>query len=162
MRSGIGFDVHPFDPDRPLVLGGVRIADSPGLAGHSDADVVCHAVADAVLGAAGMGDIGTHFPDTDEHWEGASSLDLLRRIAEMVDEIGYSVLCVDCTVLLEAPRIAPHVAEMRARIAGALGIGPGDVNVKATTTEGLGTVGRREGAACMAVASLLPSGGGGR
>lgn len=160
MRAGIGFDVHRFDPQRPLILGGVRIPDGPGLGGHSDADVICHAVADAVLGAAGLGDIGTHFPDSDPRWKDTAGTDLLRRVASLVAEVGYKVFSVDATVLLEAPRVAPYVAEMRAHIAGALGVGPGDVNVKATTTEGLGTVGRKEGAACMAVASLLPGSGG--
>jgi len=158
LRAGIGFDVHRFDETRPLMLGGVRIPEAAGLSGHSDADVICHALADAVLGAAGLGDIGTHFPDTDPQWAGASGIDLLQRVATLAREVGYAVFSVDATLLLEWPKVAPHVAEMRARIAAALGIGPGDVNVKATTTEGLGTVGRREGAACMAVASLLPAG----
>lgn len=152
MRAGIGFDVHRFDPARPLVLGGVEIPDSPGLAGHSDADVVCHAVADAVLGAAGLGDLGSHFPDTDPAFAGISSLDILSRVAEAAREAGYRVQSVDATVLLEAPKLAPHRAAMRQRMADALGVDASSVSVKATTTEGLGTVGRREGAACMAVA----------
>lgn len=154
MRAGIGFDVHPFDVDRPLVLGGVTIEGSPGLAGHSDADVVSHAVADALLGAANLGDIGAHFPDTDAAWKDASSLDLLSRVAKLVTEAGFHIASVDATVLLEAPKIAGHRNEMCERMAGALGVPPARVSVKATTTEGLGTVGRGEGAACMAVALI--------
>jgi 2-C-methyl-D-erythritol 2,4-cyclodiphosphate synthase len=152
MRVGIGFDAHRFDRSRPLVLGGVHIQGSPGLAGHSDADVVCHAIADAVLGAAALGDIGTHFPDSDPAWSGTASTDLLRRVGDMMRSAGFRCLCVDATVLLEEPKIAPYVAEMRVAIARCLGLVASDVSVKATTLEGLGTVGRREGAACMAVA----------
>ncbi len=154
MRAGIGFDVHRFDPGRPLVLGGVLIPDARGLAGHSDADVLSHAVADALLGAANLGDLGEHFPDSDAAWKGTSSLDILEHIAAMVADAGFAVSSVDATVLLEKPKLAPHRAEMRAKIAGALGIGDDLVSVKASTTEGLGTVGRGEGAACMAVALL--------
>ena len=154
MRVGIGFDVHRFDEARPLVLGGVTFPGGPGLAGHSDADVVCHAIADALLGAAALGDIGTHFPDTDPRWKDASSIDLLEQVAALVAKAGLSVVSVDATVLLEAPKIAPQRDEMRERISAALGVDVGAVSVKATTTEGLGTVGRGEGVACMAVASL--------
>lgn len=154
MRVGFGFDVHRFDASRPLVLGGVRIEGEPGLAGHSDADVVCHAVADAVLGAANLGDIGSHFPDTDAKWKGASSLDILAEVAKLVAGERFTVTSVDATVLLETPKLAPHRDEMRSRIGEALGVAVGRVSVKATTTEGLGTVGRGEGAACMAVALL--------
>ena len=154
MRAGIGFDVHAFDASRPLVLGGITIPDEPGLAGHSDADVVCHAIADAVLGGANLGDLGSHFPDSDAAWKDASSLDLLARVAALIEEAGYSVDSIDATVLLEAPKLAKYREEMCANVAGALGVPAGRVSVKATTTEGLGTVGRREGAACMAVALL--------
>lgn len=156
MRVGIGSDVHRFVGDRPLVLGGVRIQDAPGLAGHSDADVLCHAVADAVLGAAGLGDIGEHFPDSDPAWKDASSLDLLGKVAEMIAAQGMRTLNVDATVLLEAPRIAEHREAMRVNLAGALAIDVGVVSVKASTTEGLGVIGSGEGAACMAVALLAP------
>lgn len=152
MRAGIGFDVHRFDPSRRLILGGVEIEGAPGLAGHSDADVVCHAIADAVLGAAGLGDLGTHFPDSDPAYAGASSLDLLARVASAVRGSGGEVQSVDATVLLESPKLAPHREQMRERIAAALGVDASAVSIKATTTEGLGTVGRGEGAACMAVA----------
>lgn len=152
IRAGIGFDVHRFDPSRPLVLGGVTIPGGPGLAGHSDADVLSHAVADACLGAAALGDIGTHFPDTDLRWKDADSIELLRRVAGLLAEHGFAVTSVDATLLLEAPKIGPHTVRMRENMAAALGIDAGAVGVKATTAEGLGTVGRGEGAACMAVA----------
>lgn len=154
MRVGIGFDVHRFDASRPLVLGGVTIPNAPGLAGHSDADVLCHAIADALLGAANLGDLGSHFPDSGSRWKDASSLDILEWVAGMLGDAGHEIASLDATVLLEAPKLAPHRSEMCARIAAALAVSPDVVNVKATTTEGLGTVGRREGAACMAVALL--------
>lgn len=160
MRVGIGFDVHPFSDGRPLVLGGVEIPGAVGLAGHSDADVLCHALADACLGAAALGDLGSHFPDDDPRWRDASSLDLLDRVGELVAGAGFGVASADATILCEAPRLAPHVPEMRRRIARALAAPEGAVSVKATTTEGLGTVGRREGIACMAVALLTPTAGG--
>jgi 2-C-methyl-D-erythritol 2,4-cyclodiphosphate synthase len=156
LRAGIGFDVHAFDASRPLVLGGVTIPGAPGLAGHSDADVVCHAVADAMLGAVALGDIGDHFPPGDPEWKDASSLLLLARVAGMTRSAGYTVASLDAVVLLESPKIAAFKDEMRANIAGAAGADPGCVGVKATTTEGLGLVGRGEGAACMAVALLQP------
>ena len=155
MRTGIGFDVHRFDESRPLIIGGVTIEGGPGLAGHSDADVVCHAIADAVLGAASLEDIGAHFPDSDPQWKGASSIDLLKAVADMVHAKGLVVSSVDAVVLLEAPKIAEYRTEMRVNIALALQMDAERVNVKATTTEGLGTVGRGEGAACMAVALLV-------
>jgi 2-C-methyl-D-erythritol 2,4-cyclodiphosphate synthase len=151
VRAGIGFDVHRFDPSRRLILGGVTIPDAPGLAGHSDADVLTHAVADAVLGAAGLGDLGEHFPDSDEQWRGISSIDLLERVAAM---LGGRVISIDATVLLEAPKLAAFRDEMRTNLAAALGMSPEAVSVKASTTDGLGTVGRGEGAACMAVALI--------
>ncbi len=154
MRAGVGFDVHRFDESRPLVLGGVRIEGSPGLAGHSDADVLSHAVADALLGAARLGDLGSHFPDSDPAWKDASSLSILERVAAMVADAGYVISSVDATILLEAPKIAPYREEMSAKIAGAIRVASDVVSVKASTTEGLGTVGRGEGAACIAIALL--------
>jgi len=151
VRVGIGFDVHPFsdDPQRVLILGGVRFAGQPGLAGHSDADVVAHAAADALLGAAGLGDLGSHFPDTDPAWRGADSLRLLGAVAERVAAAGYAVGNVDLSVVLEAPKVAPHRHEMERLLSAAVG---GPVSVKATRAEGLGAIGRREGIACYAVA----------
>src|SRR5438094_6340564 len=151
-RVGVGFDVHPFaDDDRPLVLGGVVLPGERGLAGHSDADVVAHAVADALLGAAGLGDIGTHFPDTDPRWRGADSLTLLGHVAGLVTAHGWSVGNVDTTVILEGPRLAPHRAAMEERLSGVVG---SPVTVKAKRAEGLGSIGRGEGVACFAVALL--------
>jgi 2-C-methyl-D-erythritol 2,4-cyclodiphosphate synthase len=150
-RVGQGFDIHPFsaDPERRLVLAGV-VLPGPGLAGHSDADAVAHAVADALLGAAGLGDIGTWFPDTDPAWAGADSMELLRRVA---DEVAgrYRIGNVDVTVLAEVPRLAPHRQEMEERLEAALSA---PVNVKAKRGEGLGALGRGEGVACLAVALL--------
>ncbi|MDP8936513.1 MAG: 2-C-methyl-D-erythritol 2,4-cyclodiphosphate synthase [Actinomycetota bacterium] len=153
MRVGLGFDVHPFsdDPGRPLVLGGVSVPESPGLAGHSDADVVAHAVADALLGAAGQGDLGSHFPDDDPAWAGSDSLVLLGRVVEVVAVAGWRPVNVDCTVLLEAPRLAPLRDEMQRRLSAEVGV---EVTVKAKRAEGLGAMGRREGVACWAVALL--------
>lgn len=151
---GQGFDVHAFAEGRRLVLGGVEIPHGLGLAGHSDADVLVHAVCDAVLGAAGLGDIGRHFPDTDTRFKDADSLELLSKIAAIVREKGLSVINVDGTVMAEAPRLAPYTDDMRKRLANCLGIRADRVNVKATTTEGMGFTGRREGIAAMAVALL--------
>jgi 2-C-methyl-D-erythritol 2,4-cyclodiphosphate synthase len=150
-RVGLGFDIHPFSDDgsRALVLGGVVLEGSPGLAGHSDADVVAHAVADALLGAAGLGDLGEHFPDTDPSWAGADSIQLLARVAAAVREAGWEPGNVDCSVVLERPKLAPVRAEMQARLSEAVGA---DVTVKATRAEGLGALGRGEGIACWAVA----------
>lgn len=153
MRVGQGFDVHAFDASRPLILGGVRL-DGPGLAGHSDADVLTHAIADALLGAAALGDLGTHFPDTDEQWRDASSLVLLERVAALVRADGHVIASIDATVVLEAPRLASHIAAMRTNVASALGVDIRIVSVKATTSERLGAIGRGEGAACLAVALL--------
>lgn len=151
MRVGLGFDVHPFssDPDRPLVLGGVRFPDAPGLAGHSDADVIAHAVAEALLGAAAKGDLGEHFPDDDPQWAGADSLGLLRQAVEIVREAGWRPVNVDCSVVLEAPRLAPHRSAMQQRLTLVVGA---DVTVKARRAEALGALGRGEGIACWAVA----------
>jgi 2-C-methyl-D-erythritol 2,4-cyclodiphosphate synthase len=149
---GHGFDVHRLVEGRKLVLGGVEIPHVRGLLGHSDADVLAHAVADACLGAAGLGDIGRHFPDTDATWAGASSLGLLARVAGLLRERGFSVLHVDATLVAERPRLAPHVAAMEGNLSGALGLESGGVSVKATTTEGLGFEGRAEGISAHAVA----------
>jgi len=152
-RVGLGFDVHAFadDPGRPLVLGGVTLPGERGLAGHSDADVVAHAVADALLGAAGLGDLGRHFPDTDERWRGADSLGLLARVVALVREAGLRPTNVDCTVVLEAPRLAPHRGALELRLGQVIGA---PVCVKASRAEGLGALGRGEGVACWAVAQL--------
>lgn len=158
LRIGMGYDIHRIVPGRPLVLGGVRIESEWGLMGHSDADVVLHAIGDALLGAASLGDLGTHFPPGDPQWKDASSLDLLRRIAARLREANATVSNVDAMLVAEAPRIAPHRAAMCERIAEALGIAPGQVSVKATTNEQLGALGRREGLAAMAVA-LVDVGG---
>ena len=153
MRSGIGYDVHRYgDADRRLVLGGVEIEGERGLAGHSDADAVTHAVVDALLGAAGKGDIGEHFPDDDPAFEGADSIALLERV---VGELtGWRVVNVDVTVIAERPRLGPHKRRMAARLAGALRVDVSCVNVKATTNEGLGAIGRGEGIAALAVAQI--------
>lgn len=162
MRIGLGFDVHAFAPGRPLVLGGVTIPGESGLLGHSDADVVTHALMDALLGALSLGDIGQHFPDTDESYRGASSIGLLWHVMERVRERGYRVGNVDIMVLAERPRIAPYKAAMVQSLARAMRVDDADVSVKATTMEGMGFVGRREGMAAQAVALLLPDVSGGR
>lgn len=151
VRVGQGFDVHPFsdDPARRLVLGGVHLPGERGLAGHSDADVVAHAIADALLGAGGLGDLGQHFPDTDPAWAGADSLAILAGVVGLLAGAGWTVGNVDCTVVLEAPKLAPHRGRMAANLAGVVGA---DVSVKATRAEGLGAIGRGEGVACWAVA----------
>ena len=154
IRTGLGIDTHAFAPGRPLILAGVRIPYEQGLAGHSDADVLAHAVIDALLGAAGEGDIGQHFPDTDERYAGADSLALLRTVMALLGEQGFAVRHVDATVVMERPKLAPHRAAMRASLAGVLGLAPAAVNVKATTGEGLGFVGRGEGVAALAVATI--------
>ena len=154
MRVGIGYDSHRFVAGGPLVLGGQRIPHSHGLAGHSDADAVAHALTDAVLGAAGAGDIGRHFPDTDPRWTDADSLDLLRRAAAVVAERGYRVAQADVTVIAERPKLAAHADAMAAALADCLGCAAGDVSVKAKTNEGMGFIGRGEGLAVIAVAVL--------
>jgi 2-C-methyl-D-erythritol 2,4-cyclodiphosphate synthase len=153
-RVGIGVDAHAFTEGRRLVLGGVQIEHDRGLAGHSDADVVCHAACDAILGAAGLEDIGHLFPPGDPAYEGASSLALLGEAWERVRGLGWELVNLDAVVILEEPRIAPHRERMRTAVAGALGAEPGRVTVRATTTDGLGFTGRGEGAACHAVALL--------
>ena len=151
IRVGQGFDIHPWsdEPGRRLVLGGVVLDGERGLAGHSDADVVAHAVADALLGAAGLGDIGTHFPDCDSRWRGADSMALLAHVAGLVRGEGWSVGNVDTTVVLEAPRLVPHKGAMEARLTEVIGA---PVSVKAKRAEGMGALGRGEGVACFAVA----------
>jgi 2-C-methyl-D-erythritol 2,4-cyclodiphosphate synthase len=158
MRVGIGVDAHAFAAGRRLILGGVEIAHEHGLQGHSDADVVCHAATDAILGAAGLEDIGHLFPPDDPAYEGASSLALLGEAWERVRGGGWELVNLDAVVILEAPRLAPHRDAMRAAVAGALGVEPARVTVRATTTDGLGFPGRREGAACHAVALLRRTG----
>ncbi|MGB2709885.1 MAG: 2-C-methyl-D-erythritol 2,4-cyclodiphosphate synthase [Conexibacter sp.] len=154
VATGIGWDVHRLVAGRPLVLGGVAVPSELGLDGHSDADVLTHAVIDALLGAAGLGDIGEHFPDTDERWRGADSLELLRHVAGLLRERGANVGNVDVTVAIEQPRLLEHKPAMAANIAAALAIPAGRVNVKATRGEGLGFLGRVEGAAALAVATI--------
>ena len=149
MRVGQGFDVHALVPGRPLVIGGVTIPHDKGLAGHSDADVLLHAICDALLGAAALGDIGGHFPDTDARYAGADSRALLREVRKKLKD--FRILNVDATLLAQAPRMAPHIAQMVRNIASELGIEPGAVNVKATTTEALGFIGRGEGIAAQAI-----------
>lgn len=153
MRVGQGYDVHPFsaDPGRSLVLAGVTFDGEPGLAGHSDADVVTHAVAEALLGAAGLGDLGQHFPDTDPMWAGADSMELLAEVVRRVADRGWRPVNADCTVVLEKPRLAPHRTRMEGHLGATLGA---PVSVKATRAEGLGGLGRGEGIACWAVTLL--------
>lgn len=153
-RLGIGYDSHRFAEGRPLVLGGVRVPHTHGLAGHSDADAVAHALTDAILGAAAAGDIGTHFPDTDPRWQGADSLGLLRAAVALVEARGFRVAQCDITAILERPRLGPHLPAMRAALAGAIGVAEGAVSVKAKTNEGMGFIGRGEGVAVLAVATL--------
>jgi len=157
MRIGHGFDVHAFDEGDFITLGGMKIPHTHGLKAHSDGDVALHALADALLGAAALGDIGRHFPDTDEQWQGADSRMLLRHVVSLVADKGYRVGNVDITIIAQAPKMAPHIEDMRAAIAADLQIRIDDVNVKATTTEKLGYVGRKEGIAVHAVALLLSS-----
>ena len=152
--TGIGYDVHRFAEGRPLILGGVEIPHSHGLDGHSDADVLAHAIADALLGAIGERDIGHHFPNTDESIRGISSLEILRKVADLLAARNARLANVDATLIAEVPKINPHVAEMRVRLAEALRIPVQRVGVKATTNETMGFVGRREGIAAMAVASI--------
>jgi 2-C-methyl-D-erythritol 2,4-cyclodiphosphate synthase len=154
MRIGQGFDVHAFVEGRKLVVGGVEIAYEKGLDGHSDADVLLHAICDALLGAAALGDIGRHFPDSNPAYQGADSRGLLRATAKKVAEAGYKIVNVDATIIAQAPRMAPHVARMIGNIAADLGLKPAAVSVKATTTEHLGFTGRGEGIAAQAIALI--------
>ncbi len=154
IRVGHGYDSHRFEAGRPLILGGVTIPSERGLAGHSDADAVAHAITDALLGAVSLGDIGTHFPPSDPQWKDADSMALLARVVRLVEAENYQVVNVDVTVITEEPRISPHAAAIRAGVAAVLGIAPGAVSVKAKTNEGLGSLGRAEGLAAHAVALL--------
>jgi 2-C-methyl-D-erythritol 2,4-cyclodiphosphate synthase len=156
VRIGQGIDIHRFsdDPHRPLVLGGVEIEGGRGLSGHSDADAVCHALADAVLGAVGLGDLGRHFPDTDPMWEGADSVSLLGEVVAMATAQGFACANADCTVIADAPRLAPYTAAMVERLSAVL---RAPVSVKATRAEGLGALGRAEGIACLAVVLMEPA-----
>ncbi|HKS41521.1 MAG TPA: 2-C-methyl-D-erythritol 2,4-cyclodiphosphate synthase [Blastocatellia bacterium] len=154
-RIGIGYDIHRLVEGRRLVLGGVDIPFEKGLLGHSDSDVLTHAICDALLGAAALGDIGTHFPDIDERWKGASSLDLLARTVEMISERGYHLANVDATVMAERPKLRPHIQAMRERLAVVLQVDVDCVSVKAKTNEGLESVGRGEAMAAHAIALLI-------
>lgn len=154
MRVGIGYDIHPFDPNRALAIGGIRIEGAWGLRGHSDADVLLHAIGDACLGAAALGDLGDHFPDSDPTWRGAPSAVLLARILELVRAKGLEIAQVDSTIVAERPRIAPFRDEIRTRIAELTGLALDRVSVKASTNNGIGAVGRAEGIAALAVVTL--------
>jgi 2-C-methyl-D-erythritol 2,4-cyclodiphosphate synthase len=154
-RVGIGYDVHPFEEGRPLILGGVEIPHTRGLKGHSDADVLCHAIADAVLGAMGLPDIGFYFPPSDMSIEGICSLRILEKCAALAAEKGYTIENVDSTLIAEAPRVMKHASLMKEKLAAALGMQPDQVGVKATTNERMGFVGREEGIAAMAVACVV-------
>ena len=158
-RSGIGYDSHRFAEGRPLILGGVEIPNaSRGLSGHSDADVLTHALIDALLGAAGLGDIGQHFPDTDERYRDADSLALLAEVCNFLEEHGWTIVHLDASVICDAPKLSPHRDEMRGKLAGVVGLQPLEVNVKFTTNEGLGFIGREEGMAALAIATVERSG----
>lgn len=154
MRIGFGYDVHPFVSGRPLVLGGVEIKHELGLGGHSDADVLCHAIGDALLGAANLGDLGSHFPDTNPQFVNMNSLLFLKEIARMVQEQNYAVVNIDSTLVLESPKVMPYADGMKKNIAEALGITPAQIAIKATTSEKMGFVGRQEGAVAYAVVLL--------
>ena len=153
-RCGIGYDAHRLVSGRKLILGGVEIAHKRGLQGHSDADVLSHAIADAILGALGAGDIGKHFPNTEESIRGISSMEILRHVATIAAQKNARVVNVDATVLAEAPKISPHITAMQEKIADALGVKANAISIKATTNEGLGAIGRSEGMAAIAVASV--------
>ena len=156
MRTGIGFDTHRLVDNRKLILGGVEIAHPQGLLGHSDADVLTHAIMDALLGAIADGDIGQHFPDSDPQWAGADSLLLLKAVTERLRSKGWRIGNIDATVLAERPKLMPHIPAMREQLAQAMAIDVDAVSVKATTVEGLGAIGRREGISTMAVATVFP------
>jgi 2-C-methyl-D-erythritol 2,4-cyclodiphosphate synthase len=157
IRSGIGFDSHRLQAGRRLVIGGIQIPHEIGLDGHSDADVLTHAVIDALLGAAGLGDIGEHFPDTREEWRDADSVGLLELAMEAIRQAGFEPVNIDCTVIMEAPKLAPHRTAIRGRLAAAIGLDEARVNVKASTGERIGFVGRGEGVAALAIATLSES-----
>ena len=156
VTTGLGYDCHSFTQGRPLVIGGIEIPHTHGLAGHSDADVLTHAIIDALLGATGLGDIGQHFPDTDERFKGANSIALLTETIALLDAGGFQVVHVDATVIIELPKLAPYRDRIRERLASALALDVGHVSVKATRGEGMGFVGRGEGCAALAVATVRP------
>lgn len=156
VRTGIGYDVHQFSPKRKLVLGGVHVPSRLGLAGHSDADVLCHAICDALLGAAALGDIGVHFPNTSKKYKNRSSLLLLRSVLALLRDSGFAIVNVDSMLILQSPKIARYVPTMRKKIAGSLRIHLSQVSVKATTNEGMGFIGRGEGCAALATAAIIP------
>jgi 2-C-methyl-D-erythritol 2,4-cyclodiphosphate synthase len=158
MRVGIGYDSHIFADGRPLILGGITIPHEKGLSGHSDADAVCHAITDAMLGAAALGDIGTHFPPSDAKWKNADSTELLRLANVVLHEAGYRIVNIDVTVICEMPKIGPHVPAMRERLAGVLGISPKQISVKGKTNEGMGWIGRGEGIATIATVMIAAAG----
>ena len=155
MRVGIGYDLHRLGPNRKLILGGVEIPHTLGLLGHSDADVLTHAIIDAILGAAALGDIGSHFPDTDPAYEGINSLTLLQKVKAKVENLGYNVQNVDSTIIAQRPKLAPHIPEMRRRLAETLGLSANEVNVKATTSEGVGVVGEERAIEAQAIVCLI-------
>ncbi len=154
VRVGIGYDVHKLARGRDLIIGGVRIKSEMGLEGHSDADVLIHAVIDALLGAAALGDIGVHFPDTDETWKGADSAGLLAHARNLIEDAGFAICNIDATLALEKPKLEPHIMEMRARLSTILGLAVDQVSVKATTSEKLGFVGRGQGAVAYAICAI--------
>lgn len=158
IRVGIGIDVHPVATGRALILGGVTVPWSHGLEGHSDADVLSHAIADALLGAAALGDLGQHFPSGESRWQGVSSLEFLRQVLQLLAKAGWRPGNIDAVIVAEEPRLAPHIPAMRAAVAGALQMDVGEVSIKATTTDHLGLVGRQEGMAAQAVALIQRSG----
>jgi 2-C-methyl-D-erythritol 2,4-cyclodiphosphate synthase len=153
-RSGIGYDLHRLAAGRKLILGGIEVPFEKGPVGHSDGDALAHAICDALLGAAGLGDIGTHFPDTDQQWKGTSSLVFLQRTRKLLDQQGLNISHVDAVVMLERPKLGPHFPAMRAALAKALGIEPAQINLKAKTNEGVGEIGRGEAVAAQAIATL--------
>ena len=156
MRVGIGYDVHRLAEGRDLIIGGVKIPYEKGLLGHSDADVLLHAIMDALLGAAAMGDIGKHFPDTDPKYEGASSIKLLEHVGELLEQENYQIVNIDATIIAQKPKMAPHIPQMIQNVARTLKIDESQVNIKATTEEGLGFTGNGEGISSQAICSLLP------
>ena len=158
IRTGLGYDIHRFTPERPLILGGVPIPSELGLLGHSDADVLLHAICDALLGAAALGDIGRHFPDTDKRFKDASSLIFLERVSHLLNENAFQILNIDSTVVLEQPQIAKFIPEIQTKIAKTLHIEPSQVSVKATTSEGLGALGSGAGCAAYAIATIRDTG----
>ena len=154
MRVGIGYDVHRLVEGRDLIIGGIRIASEKGLDGHSDADVLIHAIIDALLGAAALGDIGVHFPDTNDKWKGADSTRLLSHCLKLIEDAGFAICNIDATVILEKPKLQSHISDIRGRLASILGLTVEKVSIKATTSEGIGFVGREEGAAAYAICSM--------